>query len=108
MAKVGPKNGERGGGLQECYVIFKGGYSKVLRGVTGGRGGVNFALKKRYVIFERPLSDRVGVLREHPNIYRVYFFFYTRYPRVFHGAPSTMELIFVASSLQHRGRSKIT
>ena len=44
MAKVGPKNGERGGGgLQECYVIFKGGYSKVLRGVTEGREWVNFA-----------------------------------------------------------------
>ena len=53
--KSAPKRVKKGGGLQECYVIFKGGYSKVLRGVTGGRGGVNFAQKKRYVIFERPL-----------------------------------------------------
>ena len=57
MAKVGPKNGEReGGGLQECYVIFKGGTAKCYEVLQGG-GGVNFALKKRYVIVERPLRS---------------------------------------------------
>ena len=42
------KSGERGeDGLQECYVIFKGGGdSKILRGVTAGRRGVNFVGKK--------------------------------------------------------------
>ena len=51
MAKIGSKNSERGGGVaQECYVISKGGYRKVLRGVTGGRGGVNFAEKSVIIL----------------------------------------------------------
>ena len=45
MSTIGPKTVKEGGGLQDCYVIFKRGYSKVLRSVTGGRGGVNFAEK---------------------------------------------------------------
>ena len=44
--KSAPKKVKEGeGNLQECYVIFKGGYSKVLRGVTGGRG-CQFCRKK--------------------------------------------------------------
>ena len=48
------KSGERGeDGLQECYVSFKGGggYSKILRGVTAGRRGVNFVGKKAFCYF---------------------------------------------------------
>ena len=43
--KSAPKTVKGRGGLQECYVIFKRGYSQVLRGATGGRGG-QFCLKK--------------------------------------------------------------
>ena len=45
--KMAPKTvKDEGCGLKECYVIFKGGYSKVLCGVTGGRGGGQICLKK--------------------------------------------------------------
>ena len=55
MAKVGPKNGEREGGAFRYVTLFlRGGTAKCYE-VLQGEGGVNFALKKRYVTFERPL-----------------------------------------------------
>ena len=42
MARLVPKNrGKGGGGCLKCYVIFEGGLSEMLNGVTGG-GGCQF------------------------------------------------------------------
>ena len=44
----------RGGAFRNVTLFLRGGTAKCYEVLQGG-GGVNFALKKRYVIFERPL-----------------------------------------------------